>query len=100
MSVAETYHPNQDQLAIAGAVDDALVELLPIARLHHAADEDAETWAQLDALGSFSMCLGEDAGGSGLGPVEEALIATALGRRLASPTVLATIGAVHAGYAG
>src|SRR6185312_1414358 len=89
MSVAETYHPNQDQLAIAGAMDDALVELLPIARLHQASEESADTWAQLDALGSFGISLAEDAGGAGLGAAEEALIVVALGRRLASPTVLA-----------
>jgi alkylation response protein AidB-like acyl-CoA dehydrogenase len=100
MPVVETYHPNPDQLAIAGAMDDALVELLPIARLHHASEESADTWAQLDALGSFGMSLAEGAGGSGLGAAEEALIVVALGRRLASPTVLATIGAAHAGFAG
>lgn len=100
MSVTGSYHPNQDQLAIAGAMDDALVELLPIARLHAAAEESADTWAQLDALGSFGISLAEDAGGSGLGAAEEALIVVALGKRLASPTVLATVGAAHAGFAG
>ena len=95
-----SYHPNQDQLAIAGAVDDALAELLPVSRLHEATEESAEIWAQLDALGSFSMTLGEDAGGSGLGAAEEALIVMSLGRRLASPTVLATVAAVHAGFEG
>lgn len=100
MSVAETYHPNQDQLAIAGAMDDALVELLPIARLHQASEESADTWSQLDALGSFGISLAEDAGGAGLGAAEEALIVVALGRRLASPTVLATVAAAHAGFAG
>lgn len=100
MSVGGSYHPNQDQLAIAVAMDDALVELLPIARLHQSAEESADTWAQLDALGSFGISLAEDAGGSGLGAAEEALIVVALGRRLASPTVLATIGAAHAGFGG
>ena len=37
-----------------------------------------------------------DEGGSGLGAVEETLIAMALGRCLASPAILATIGATHA----
>jgi Acyl-CoA dehydrogenase, C-terminal domain len=36
-------------------------------------------------------------GGSGLGAAEEALIVVELGRRLVSPSILATIGAVHAG---
>jgi alkylation response protein AidB-like acyl-CoA dehydrogenase len=100
MSVTGSYHPNQDQLAIAGAMDDALVELLPIARLHQATEESADTWAQLDALGSFGISLAEDAGGSGLGAAEEALIVVALGKRLASPTVLATVAAAHAGFGG
>jgi alkylation response protein AidB-like acyl-CoA dehydrogenase len=93
------YHPNQEQLEIVGAVDDALTELLPITRLHASSEEAAETWAQLDALGSFSMTLPESAGGSGLGAAEEALIVVGMGRQLASPTVLATLGAAHAGVA-
>ena len=42
------------------------------------------------------MGVSEERGGSGLGAIEEALIATALGRCLAAPSVLATIGATHA----
>ena len=90
------YHPNQDQLEIVGAVDDALAELLPIARLHQAHEETAAVWAELDGLGSFGISLPEEAGGSGLGVAEEALIVMALGRRLASPTVLATVAAAPA----
>jgi alkylation response protein AidB-like acyl-CoA dehydrogenase len=93
------YHPNQEQLEIVGAVDDALTELLPITRLHASSEETADAWAQLDALGSFSMTLPESAGGSGLGAAEEALIVVGLGRQLAAPTVLATLGAVHASAA-
>ena len=88
-----SYHPNQDQLEIAGAIDDALADLLPIARLHQSSEETAAVWAELDGLGSFGISLAEDAGGSGLGVAEEALIAISLGRRLASSTVLATVAA-------
>lgn len=95
MSGEGSYHPSQDQLEIVGAVDDALVELLPLARLHQSAEETADVWTQLDGLGSFGISLAEEAGGSALGAAEEALIVLALGRRLASPTVLATIGAAH-----
>lgn len=94
------YHPSQDQLEIVGALDDALVELLPLARLHQSTEETADIWTQIDGLGAFGVSLAEEAGGSGLGAAEEALIVLALGRRLASPTVLATVGAGHSGYEG
>jgi alkylation response protein AidB-like acyl-CoA dehydrogenase len=96
MSGGGSYHPNQDQLEIASAIDDALVELLPIARLHQSPEETAAVWAELDGLGSFGISLPEDAGGSGLGVAEEALIVMSLGRQLASPTVLATVAAAPA----
>ena len=96
MSGGGSYHPNQDQLAIAGAIDDALAELLPIARLHQSHEETAGVWAELDGLGSFGISLPEDSGGSGLGIAEEGLIVMSLGRRLASPTVLATVAAAPA----
>ena len=83
--------------AKAPKVDDTIAELLPISRLHTASDESADTWSHLNQAGVFGICLGEEAGGSGLGVAEEALIAIGLGRRLASPSVLATLGAVHGG---
>lgn len=89
------YHPSADQFALAEAMDDTLVELLPLARLHAANDESVQTWAHLEQAGVFGICVSEEAGGSGLGAAEEALIAIGLGRRLASPAVLATLGAVH-----
>jgi alkylation response protein AidB-like acyl-CoA dehydrogenase len=61
--------------------------------LHSSFEERADTWEELRELGIFGVTLGEEHGGSGLGSVEEALIAMELGRRLASPAVLATIGA-------
>lgn len=100
MSGEGSYHPSRDQLEIVGAVDDALVELLPLARLHQSTQETSDVWTQLDGLGAFGVSLAEDAGGSGLGAAEESLIVLALGRRLASPTVLATVGAAHSGFEG
>ena len=94
------YHPNADQLALAAAMDDTIAELLPLSRLHAATDESAETWSHLDQSGVFGICVAEDEGGSGLGAAEEALIAIGLGRRLASPAVLATLGATHSGANG
>jgi alkylation response protein AidB-like acyl-CoA dehydrogenase len=94
---AETrYHPSADQLAVASAIDEALTDLLPLSRLHGSYEENAATWSSLEEIGIFGISLSEDQGGSGLGATEEALIAIELGRRLASPSVLATMGAAHA----
>lgn len=92
------YQPSRDQRALADSFIDSLAPLLPVERLHPSVDEDAATWASLDSLGLFEIGVSEDAGGLGLGAVEEALVVTALGRCLASPSVLATLGAAHARY--
>lgn len=94
------YQPSVDQRALASAVAEALDGLLPIARLHQTAHETTETWSALQDLGLFGVALDESEGGSGLGAAEEALIVLALGRRLAAPSVLATIGAAHAQWNG
>src|SRR6202047_2450640 len=94
---AETrYHPSADQLALGNTIDESLAALLPLSRLHSSYQEDPKTWTSLAEIGVFGICVSEELGGSGLGAVEEALIVMGLGRRLASPGVLATIGAVHA----
>jgi alkylation response protein AidB-like acyl-CoA dehydrogenase len=94
---AETrYHPNAEQLALAGTIDESLTALLPLSRLHVSQGEDTQTWSGLDDIGIFGISASEEQGGSGLGAAEEALIVMSLGRRLAAPSVLATIGAVHA----
>jgi alkylation response protein AidB-like acyl-CoA dehydrogenase len=97
---AETrYHPSADQMALASTIDESLAALLPLSRLHVSHEEQAETWSSLDEIGVFGITASEDQGGSGLGATEEALIVMALGRRVAAPAVLATIGAAHAGQA-
>jgi alkylation response protein AidB-like acyl-CoA dehydrogenase len=90
------YHPSEDQLAVAGAVDDSLADLLPLSRVHTKAEESAEIWASLEGLGVFGIAVSEELGGTGLGAAEEAFIVMGLGRRLAAPSVFATIGAAHA----
>lgn len=90
------FQPHSDQLAVARTVEEALAYLLPLSRLHQSDDEDDATWAKLEEIGIFSICLSEDRGGSNLGAAEESLIVTELGRHLAAPSVLATIGATHA----
>jgi alkylation response protein AidB-like acyl-CoA dehydrogenase len=90
------YHPDADQLALANTFNDSLESLLEISRLHQSHQESDDTWSMLESLGLFGIGLSEEEGGSGLGMVEEALIVMALGRSLAAPSVLATIGAMHA----
>ena len=90
------FQPHSDQLAVARTIEEALADLLPLSRLHQSDDEDDATWAKLEEIGIFSICLSEDQGGSNLGAAEESLIVTELGRHLAAPSVLATIGATHA----
>lgn len=96
METESRYHPNADQLALAGTIDESLADLLPLARLHTSHSENARTWAGLGEIGLFGISVSEAQGGSGLGAAEEALIVIGLGRRLASPAVLATIGTTHA----
>jgi alkylation response protein AidB-like acyl-CoA dehydrogenase len=92
----ERYLPTAEQFALAAAMSDALEALLPIARLHACTHETEATWSALVELGLFGMSRAEDQGGSGLGLVEEALVAFELGRRLVSPAVLATFaGGAH-----
>ena len=74
--------------------------LLPLARLHGSLQETDEVWASLEEIGLFGITLPETEGGSGLGAVEEALIALTLGRCLAAPAVLATMAVAHVSPAG
>jgi alkylation response protein AidB-like acyl-CoA dehydrogenase len=90
------YHPSPDQLALASTIEESLAPLLPLSRLHASPTEDGRTWSSLDEIGIFGITASEESGGSGLGAVEETLIAMALGRQLAAPSVLATMGAAHA----
>jgi alkylation response protein AidB-like acyl-CoA dehydrogenase len=93
---AETrYHPSSEQLALGGTIDASLAALLPLSRLHGSYQEDAKIWSSLEEIGVFGIGVSEELGGSGLGAVEEALIVMGLGRRLASPGILASIGAAH-----
>jgi alkylation response protein AidB-like acyl-CoA dehydrogenase len=93
---AETrYHPSSEQLALASTIDESLAALLPLSRLHQSSEEDAQTWSGLEEIGIFGISTSEEQGGSGLGAAEESLIVMSLGRYLAAPSVLATLGAAH-----
>lgn len=96
MEAESRYHPSADQLALASTIDESLAALLPLSRLHASHAEDPKTWAGLEEIGMFGIGVSEERGGSALGAAEEALIVIGLGRRLAAPAVLATIGATHA----
>jgi len=96
VGVDTRYHPSSEQLALASTVEESLAAVLPRSRLHTVHDEDAKVWSSLDEIGVFGIGVSEEQGGSGLGAVEEALIVMGLGRLLAAPGVLATIGAAHA----
>jgi alkylation response protein AidB-like acyl-CoA dehydrogenase len=85
------YQPTSEQRALADTIGEALVELLPLARLHDSIYESADTWASLTELGLFAIGLNEADGGAGLGVIEEALIAIQLGQQLAHPSIFATI---------
>lgn len=100
MQQGARYQPNEEQRAIAASVADALEDILPVSRLHHDSNENPEAWNALEALGLFSIAVDEGAGGSGLGATEEVMIVAALGRCLAAPSVIATIGAGHAVWTG
>ena len=100
METETRYHPSAEQLALGSTIEESLVELLPLSRLHASHHEDAATWKSLEEIGVFGIGLSEELGGSGLGAVEEALIVMSLGCRLASPGVLATIGAAHVPLSG
>jgi alkylation response protein AidB-like acyl-CoA dehydrogenase len=90
------YHPSADQLSLASTIEESVAPLLPLARLHASVEETGEVWSSLEEIGIFGITTPEDQGGSGLGAVEEALIGMTLGRCLAAPAVLATMGAAHA----
>ena len=90
------FQPNRAQRALIAELDGALESVLPLARVHMSAQEGEDVWRALDELGLFGLATPESAGGLGLGATEEALLSVALGRRLASPAVFATLGAAHA----
>jgi alkylation response protein AidB-like acyl-CoA dehydrogenase len=82
---------NEDERMIADSVREYLARELPIERLRpKAAGVDlAQLRAEMVGLGWFAVGLPEEAGGSGLGLVEEMLVQRECGRYLVSPGVLA-----------
>jgi alkylation response protein AidB-like acyl-CoA dehydrogenase len=96
LAIEAIYQPTLEQRSLAGDFVESLADLLPIGRLRTSDSETEATWQALDQLGLFGMTAREAAGGSGVGAAEEAMVIAGLGRCLASPSVLASLAAVHA----
>ena len=96
--------PSSEQEQIIDSVAALLRDRLPLDRLRSdpaqptAAAEvnrDASAFAQIGELGVFGLGLAQDLGGVGYGLIEEVLVAREFGRALVSPSVIATMLAVH-----
>ncbi len=92
---------SDEQAMIADSVAQFLSKELPVERLRpKAAPVDADViWRSMAELGWFGIGITEEAGGSGLGLVEEMLIQRGCGRHLASTSILATMVAAHVAQA-
>jgi alkylation response protein AidB-like acyl-CoA dehydrogenase len=84
---------NEDEAMIARSVREYLSSEFPIERLRPkaVAPDMLQVSKGMYELGWFGVGLPEDAGGAGLGLVEEMLVQRECGRFLVSPTVLATV---------
>lgn len=91
---------SDEQSMIAETVGDYLARELPVERLRPGAKrtDTAQVRADMVALGLLGAGLPEEAGGAGLGLIEEVLIQRACGRHLASPSVLATVLAARVAF--
>lgn len=81
--------PSAEQRALVSAIEGPIAALLPIVRLHGYSDR--VRLRDLAGLGCLGIAIDETLGGAGLGSVEEALVFERLGRRLVSPSVLASV---------
>jgi alkylation response protein AidB-like acyl-CoA dehydrogenase len=92
-------NPSEDQTLIIDSVEGLLGRALPIERLRSdsafGGAAERAVWSDLVDLGLFGFGLPESAGGVGYGLPEEVLAARSFGRRCVSPTVIATMIAVH-----
>lgn len=83
--------PEGEEIEIANAAADFFAHTMPIARLHGdtAADMPAPMRRQIAEMGWFALLLPEAHGGSGLSPVEHALVFREVGRQCGPMDVLA-----------
>ncbi|MEO6717030.1 MAG: acyl-CoA dehydrogenase [Novosphingobium sp.] len=92
---------SDEQAMIAESVAQFLAGELPIERLRPGAPEEdkAKLRADMAELGWFGIGIAEEAGGIGLGLVEEMLVQKGCGQHFASPSVLASVIAAHVAQA-
>lgn len=89
-----------DQQDILRSVGKVLGDQFPVSRLRtrqsaKARAAEPEPLPALAELGLFGLGLPEAAGGSGFGPLEEALVSVELGRHLVHPGAVAALLAAH-----
>ncbi|AMN46232.1 hypothetical protein ACG33_03740 [Steroidobacter denitrificans] len=95
--------PSEEQQQIVDSVVAFLTEELPLARLRPGPDGErpadigisTERWRHIAGLGWFALGVPEIQGGAGYSVVAEMLLARELGRYAVSPSIAATIAAVH-----
>lgn len=91
--------PTEAQQLVSDSVERFLCESLPVDRLRaensFGAARERAVWGGLAELGLFGLGLATDRGGAGYGFPEEIIVARLMGRNLTSPSVLATVAAVH-----
>jgi len=90
---------SEEQQLIEDSISGLLAERLPVERLRetgsHFGAAEHRLLPAFAELGLFGLAVPEAQGGIGLGIAEEALAAKALGRHLASPSLLAQMVAPH-----
>ena len=95
--------PSEEQQQIVDSVVAFLAEELPVARLRPGPDGErpadigisTERWRHIAGLGWFGLGVPEAQGGAGYSVIAEMLLARELGRYAVSPSLAATIAAVH-----
>jgi|KBSSwiStaDraftv2_1062776.scaffolds.fasta_scaffold28119_4 alkylation response protein AidB-like acyl-CoA dehydrogenase len=96
--------PSLAQQDIVDSTDEYLKKEFPISRVREAGRVEREcavdepTWRRWAEQGFFSLGLPEDAGGLGLGPVEEFLVAEQFGRHLTPGPIASSIVAAHVAH--
>jgi alkylation response protein AidB-like acyl-CoA dehydrogenase len=97
--------PTPAQQDIADSTAEYLAKEFPTSRIRELANSDGnavvdkQTWRRWAALGFFSLGLPEDAGGLGLGLVEEFLVVEQFGRYLTPGPTVSSIVAAHVAHA-
>lgn len=89
--------PNEDQDALISGLAQYMSDALPLAR-YRTDDVIDDKWRDVARLGCFGISLPEEAGGSGLSIVEEAMAFKEYGRFGLSPAIVTTTLAAHMAY--